>query len=72
MVNIFAMHSSKAGSEAQKPFFHRALANIASDIVGHIGCLYNLAEVVSNVDFLLSLAEACTLSQYGKNSKDHS
>ncbi|KAL1482315.1 hypothetical protein MTO96_014794 [Rhipicephalus appendiculatus] len=40
------------------------LTSVLHDVVASIGCLYKLAEVVSNVDFLLSLAEACTLSDY--------
>ncbi|XP_064469995.1 mutS protein homolog 4-like [Ornithodoros turicata] len=40
------------------------LRNLISTIINDIGCLYKLAEVVSNVDFLHSLAETCTLSDY--------
>ncbi|XP_049513861.1 mutS protein homolog 4 [Dermacentor silvarum] len=40
------------------------LSSVLHNVVLNIGCLYKLAEVVSNVDFLLSLAEACTLSDY--------
>ncbi|XP_065303572.1 mutS protein homolog 4-like isoform X2 [Dermacentor albipictus] len=40
------------------------LTSVLHNVVSDIGCLYKLAEVVSNVDFLLSLAEACTLSDY--------
>ncbi|KAL3187723.1 hypothetical protein MRX96_024749 [Rhipicephalus microplus] len=40
------------------------LTSVLHDIVASIGCLYKLAEVVSNIDFLLSLAEVCTLSDY--------
>ncbi|XP_035226392.1 mutS protein homolog 4-like, partial [Stegodyphus dumicola] len=32
------------------------------EIREHIGCLYNLTEAVSYIDFLLSLAHVCTLS----------
>ncbi|XP_075526772.1 mutS protein homolog 4-like [Dermacentor variabilis] len=40
------------------------LTSVLHNVVSDIGCLYKLAEVVSNIDFLLSLAEACTLSDY--------
>nr|XP_042907671.1 mutS protein homolog 4 isoform X3 [Parasteatoda tepidariorum] len=37
---------------------------VLNEIRDHIGCLYNLTEAVSSIDFLLSLAHVCTLSDH--------
>ncbi|GFQ66206.1 mutS protein homolog 4 [Trichonephila clavata] len=37
---------------------------VLNEIREHIGCLYNLTEAVSSIDFLLSLAHVCTLSDH--------
>ncbi|GFY01527.1 mutS protein homolog 4 [Trichonephila clavipes] len=37
---------------------------VLNEVREHIGCLYNLTEAVSSIDFLLSLAHVCTLSDH--------
>lgn len=46
--------------------FYRVICQLLSTIHQHIHCLYKLSDAVSMLDMLLSLANACTLSDYGK------
>lgn len=43
----------------------RVVSRLMSDICEHIHCLYKLSDAVSMLDMLLSLAHACTVSDYG-------
>lgn len=45
---------------------YRVIRQLLSTIHEHIHCLYKLSDAVSMLDMLLSLANACTLSDYGK------
>lgn len=44
----------------------RVIRQLLSTIHEHIHCLYKLSDAVSMLDMLLSLANACTLSDYGR------
>lgn len=46
---------------------YRVIRQLLSTIHEHIHCLYKLSDAVSMLDMLLSLANACTISDYGKN-----
>uniref|UniRef100_A0A673CF71 MutS homolog 4 n=1 Tax=Sphaeramia orbicularis TaxID=375764 RepID=A0A673CF71_9TELE len=53
--------------EALKEIFHMSyvvICQLLSTIHRHIHCLYKLSDAVSMLDMLLSLANACTLSDY--------
>ncbi|RXN11341.1 mutS -like protein [Labeo rohita] len=53
--------------EALKDIFHMSyvvVSRLLSDIYEHIHCLYKLSDAVSMLDMLLSLAHACTVSDY--------
>ncbi len=43
----------------------RVVSRLLSDVCEHIHCLYKLSDAVSMLDMLLSLAHACTVSDYG-------
>ncbi|GBM16038.1 MutS 4 [Araneus ventricosus] len=45
---------------------------VLNEIREHIGCFYNLTEAVSSIDFLLSLAHVCTLSDHVRPAFSHS
>lgn len=47
--------------------FYRVIRQLLSTIHEHIHCLYKLSDAVSMLDMLVSLANACTFSDYGKN-----
>uniref|UniRef100_A0A671S0A8 MutS homolog 4 n=1 Tax=Sinocyclocheilus anshuiensis TaxID=1608454 RepID=A0A671S0A8_9TELE len=54
--------------EALKDIFHMSyvvVSRLMSDVCEHIHCLYKLSDAVSMLDMLLSLAHACTVSDYG-------
>lgn len=44
---------------------YRVICQLLSTIHEHIHCLYKLSDAVSMLDMLLSLANACTISDYG-------
>lgn len=46
---------------------YRVIHQLLSTIHEHIHCLYKLSDAVSMLDMLLSLANACTISDYGKD-----
>lgn len=50
--------------------FHLSLSRVVCQLLNtvheHIHCLYKLSDAVSMLDMLLSLANACTISDYGK------
>lgn len=46
---------------------YRVICQLLSTIHEHIHCLYKLSDAVSMLDMLLSLANACTISDYGKH-----
>lgn len=46
---------------------YRVIRQLLSTIHEHIHCLYKLSDAVSMLDMLVSLANACTISDYGKN-----
>lgn len=46
---------------------YRVIRQLLSTIHEHIHCLYKLSDAVSMLDMLVSLANACTLSDYGEN-----
>lgn len=46
---------------------YRVIGQLLSTIHEHIHCLYKLSDAVSMLDMLVSLANACTISDYGKN-----
>lgn len=50
------------------PSVHRVVCQLLSSIHEHVHCLYKLSDAVSMLDMLLSLANACTVSDYGKYS----
>uniref|UniRef100_H2MNA4 MutS homolog 4 n=1 Tax=Oryzias latipes TaxID=8090 RepID=H2MNA4_ORYLA len=53
--------------EALREIFHMSyvvICQLLSTIHGHIHCLYKLSDAVSMLDMLLSLANACTISDY--------
>uniref|UniRef100_A0A672N9M0 MutS homolog 4 n=1 Tax=Sinocyclocheilus grahami TaxID=75366 RepID=A0A672N9M0_SINGR len=53
--------------EALKDIFHMSyvvVSRLMSDVCEHIHCLYKLSDAVSMLDMLLSLAHACTVSDY--------
>ncbi|KAM7403012.1 hypothetical protein PAMA_003775 [Pampus argenteus] len=55
--------------EALREIFHMSyvvICQLLSTIHEHIHCLYKLSDAVSMLDMLLSLANACTISDYGK------
>ena len=45
---------------------YRVVRELLDNIRDQIGCLYKLTEAVSLLDMLLSFANGCTLSDYGK------
>lgn len=45
---------------------NRVICQLLRTIHEHIHCLYKLSDAVSMLDMLLSLANACTISDYGK------
>lgn len=47
----------------------RVIRQLLSTIHEHIHCLYKLSDAVSMLDMLLSLANACTISDYGRNAE---
>uniref|UniRef100_A0A673K345 Uncharacterized protein n=1 Tax=Sinocyclocheilus rhinocerous TaxID=307959 RepID=A0A673K345_9TELE len=51
--------------QALKDIFHMVVSRLLSEIYEHIHCLYKLSDAVSMLDMLLSLAHACTVSDYG-------
>ncbi|XP_044079862.1 mutS protein homolog 4 isoform X2 [Siniperca chuatsi] len=54
--------------EALREIFHMSyvvICQLLSTIHEHIHCLYKLSDAVSMLDMLLSLANACTISDYG-------
>ncbi|KAM8916600.1 mutS protein homolog 4 isoform 5-T5 [Spinachia spinachia] len=54
--------------EALREIFHMSyvvICQLLSTIYEHIHCLYKLSDAVSMLDMLLSLANACTVSDYG-------
>lgn len=48
-------------------FLYRVIRQLLSTIHEYIHCLYKLSDAVSMLDMLVSLANACTISDYGKN-----
>lgn len=46
---------------------YRVIRQLLNTIHEHIHCLYKLSDAVSMLDMLVSLANACTISDYGKN-----
>lgn len=46
---------------------YRVIRQLLCTIHEHIHCLYKLSDAVSMLDMLVSLANACTISDYGKN-----
>ncbi|XP_073725656.1 mutS protein homolog 4-like isoform X1 [Misgurnus anguillicaudatus] len=53
--------------EALKEIFHISyvvVSRFLSEVYEHIYCLYKLSDAVSMLDMLLSLAHACTVSEY--------
>ncbi|XP_048047633.1 mutS protein homolog 4 isoform X2 [Megalobrama amblycephala] len=53
--------------EALKDIFHMSyvvVSRLLSEVYEHIHCLYKLSDSVSMLDMLLSLAHACTVSDY--------
>ncbi|XP_034015949.1 mutS protein homolog 4 isoform X2 [Thalassophryne amazonica] len=53
--------------EALREIFHRSyvvICQLLGTVHGHIHCLYKLSDAVSMLDMLLSLASACTVSDY--------
>lgn len=42
------------------------ICRLLSEVYKHIHCLYKLSDAVSMLDMLLSLANVCTISDYGK------
>lgn len=46
---------------------YRVIRKLLNTIHEHIHCLYKLSDAVSMLDMLVSLANACTISDYGKN-----
>ncbi|KAJ8341631.1 hypothetical protein SKAU_G00339220 [Synaphobranchus kaupii] len=44
----------------------RVVCQLLSTVHEHVHCLYKLSDAVSMLDMLLSLANACTISDYGK------
>ncbi|KAK5614459.1 MutS protein msh4 [Crenichthys baileyi] len=54
--------------EALREIFHMSyvvICQLLTTIHEHIHCLYKLSDTVSMLDMLLSLANACTISDYG-------
>ena len=47
----------------------RVICQLLSIVHEHIHCLYKLSEAVSMLDMLVSLANACTMSDYGKSEE---
>lgn len=45
---------------------NRVICQLLRNVHEHIHCLYKLSDAVSMLDMLLSLANACTISHYGK------
>lgn len=43
----------------------RVICQLLQTIHEHVHCLYKLSDAVSMLDMLLSLANACTVSEYG-------
>lgn len=43
----------------------RVVSKLLNEVYEHIHCLYKLSDAVSMLDMLLSLAHACTVSDYG-------
>uniref|UniRef100_A0A3B4ABQ1 DNA mismatch repair protein MutS clamp domain-containing protein n=1 Tax=Periophthalmus magnuspinnatus TaxID=409849 RepID=A0A3B4ABQ1_9GOBI len=57
--------------EALREIFHMSyvvICQLLSTVHEHIHCLYKLSDAVSMLDMLLSLANACTISDYGECS----
>ncbi|KAK7141971.1 hypothetical protein R3I94_011613 [Phoxinus phoxinus] len=53
--------------EALKDIFHMSyvvVSKLLNEVYEHIHCLYKLSDAVSMLDMLLSLAHACTVSDY--------
>ncbi|XP_077094512.1 mutS protein homolog 4 isoform X1 [Siphateles boraxobius] len=53
--------------EALKDIFHMSyvvVSKLLNEVYEHIHCLYTLSDAVSMLDMLLSLAHACTVSDY--------
>lgn len=53
-------------AESNLPLY-RVVRQLLGTIHEHIHCLYKLSDAVSMLDMLVSLANACTISDYGKN-----
>lgn len=45
---------------------YRVICQLLSTVHEHIHCLYKLSDAVSMLDMLLSLANTCTISDYGE------
>uniref|UniRef100_A0A8C2K8J9 MutS homolog 4 n=1 Tax=Cyprinus carpio TaxID=7962 RepID=A0A8C2K8J9_CYPCA len=61
------MKMNDHSEEALKDIFHMSyvvVSRLLSDVCEHIHCLYKLSDAVSMLDMLLSLAHACTVSDY--------
>jgi len=48
----------------------RVVSKLLNEVYENIYCLYKLSDAVSMLDMILSLAHACTVSNYG-NVKRH-
>ncbi|KAG9336429.1 hypothetical protein JZ751_002776, partial [Albula glossodonta] len=60
--------------EALREIFHMSyvvVCQLLGTVHEHVHCLYKLSDAVSMLDMLLSLANACTISDYGKPHEDH-
>lgn len=53
-------------AESNLPLY-RVIRQLLGTIHEHIHCLYKLSDAVSMLDMLVSLANACTISDYGEN-----
>lgn len=73
MINVAFMHNIFVHIEILNwsIVIYSVVTGLLSDIRDHVGCLYKLTEAVSVLDTLVSLAHACTLSNYGEYMYRH-